>query len=105
MKLSQLVQKAIMDDFVPLVLGGDHSLGIGSVHGTLKGLQKKQEKDLDQMGVIWIDAHADINTPLTSVSGNIHGQSVAYILDELYQAKLVPMLKEFDWLHSEGRIG
>ena len=53
---------------LPLVLGGDHSLAIGSVSGSARGRS---------LGLIWIDAHADFNTAETTPSGNIHGMSVA----------------------------
>ncbi len=52
----------------PLVLGGDHSIAIGSIHGAAR--HKK-------LGVIWVDAHADFNTPETTPSGNIHGMPLA----------------------------
>jgi arginase len=60
----------------PLVLGGDHSMAIGTIAG-IAAHCKKQNK---RLGVIWIDAHADINTPETSPSGNIHGMPVAIAL-------------------------
>ncbi|MBW7461146.1 arginase family protein, partial [Paenibacillus sepulcri] len=53
----------------PLTIGGDHSIAIG----TIAGLCQHKKK----LGVIWIDAHADLNTPLTSPSGNMHGMSLA----------------------------
>jgi len=56
----------------PLVLGGDHSLAMGTVAGLLD--------ILGDVGVLWIDAHGDINTPETSPSGNIHGMPVAAML-------------------------
>ncbi len=56
----------------PLILGGDHSIAIGTVKGALK-----KNKNL---GLIWFDAHGDINTHKTSPSGNIHGMSVAALL-------------------------
>lgn len=52
------------------------SLGIGSVHG-----HAQQRPDL---GVIWVDAHCDLNTPLTSPSGNLHGQPVSFLIKELH---------------------
>lgn len=61
---------------VPLVLGGDHSLAIGSIAGA-SGFFARQRK---AMGLIWIDAHADMNTPETTPSGNIHGMSLAVAL-------------------------
>lgn len=54
----------------PIVLGGDHSIAMGSVTGTSRG---------GRIGVIWVDAHADFNTPETSPSGNIHGMPLAHL--------------------------
>ncbi len=62
------VATAIQQGHFPLVLGGDHSIAIGSIRGAAK--HKK-------LGVIWIDAHADFNTPETTPSGNIHGMPLA----------------------------
>ncbi len=58
----------------PLVLGGDHSIAMGSIAGVLDGR--------GDVGVLWIDAHGDINTPETTPSGNIHGMPVAAILGQ-----------------------
>jgi arginase len=60
---------------LPLVLGGDHSIAIGTVSGMARHFQKKNQS----MGLIWIDAHADMNTPETSPSGNVHGMPLACI--------------------------
>ncbi|HEX6435283.1 MAG TPA: arginase [Gemmatimonadales bacterium] len=60
----------------PLVLGGDHSIAIGTVSG-LAAFAHSQSKKL---GLLWIDAHGDINTPETSPSGNIHGMPLATLL-------------------------
>ena len=60
----------------PLVLGGDHSLSIGSVAAVADHYQPGG----DAIGVIWVDAHADMNRPETSPSGNIHGMSLAVLL-------------------------
>lgn len=67
--LAQTVNEVVQSKRFPLVLGGDHSIAIG----TLAGLAEHY----DNLGVIWYDAHGDINTPETSPSGNIHGMSVA----------------------------
>ena len=58
------------------MLGGDHSIAMGTVAGTAAHLR---EKDLD-LGLLWIDAHADLNTPETSPSGNVHGMPLAVLL-------------------------
>ena len=70
--LASKVSESIENSHIPLVLGGDHSIAIG----TLAGLGNKYEN----LGVIWFDAHADINTPDTTPSGNIHGMPLAVSL-------------------------
>jgi len=62
----------------PLVLGGDHSLAAGSVAGAATALAERGER----LGVIWLDAHGDLNTPTTSASGNVHGMPAAHLLGE-----------------------
>ncbi len=71
LSLAARVEAACQEGAFPLVLGGDHSLAIGSLAG-LKAFYGQKP-----WGVIWIDAHADFNTPETSPSGNIHGMSLA----------------------------
>lgn len=71
-KTADMVCKAIEDGTLPLVLGGDHSIALGSVTGTSKALKK--------IGLIWIDAHGDFNTEETTPSGNIHGMILAALL-------------------------
>lgn len=61
---------------VPVVLGGDHSIAIGTVSGVAEYHRAKGQK----IGLIWVDAHADMNTPATSPTGNIHGMPLATVL-------------------------
>ena len=61
---------------IPLVLGGDHSVSAGSVAGVATALAERGER----LGVIWLDAHADLNTPESSLSGNVHGMPLAHLL-------------------------
>lgn len=75
-KLTELVEQALDQGTFPLVLGGDHSLSIGSVAG-FANYYKQQGKEI---GLIWIDTHADANTPSTSPSNNPFGMSVAFLL-------------------------
>lgn len=75
-KLADQVEAALEAGSTPIVLGGDHSIAIGSVGG-LSAFHHKQDK---RVGVIWFDAHGDMNTPETSPSGNIHGMPFAAIL-------------------------
>jgi arginase len=60
----------------PVVLGGDHSLAAGSVAGAARAMQARSER----MGLVWVDAHGDINTAESSPSGNVHGMPVAHLL-------------------------
>ncbi|KIW61291.1 arginase [Exophiala xenobiotica] len=61
-----------------LTLGGDHSIAIGTIAGTAKAIRERYA-GRKEIGVIWVDAHADINTPETSESGNVHGMPVAFL--------------------------
>jgi arginase len=71
-KIAEKVDKIMKEGSFPLVLGGDHSIAIG----TLAGISKY----FKNLGVIWFDAHGDLNTPETSPSGNIHGMPLAVSL-------------------------
>ncbi len=75
-KLADEVEAALEAGSTPIILGGDHSIAIGSVAG-LSAFHRKREQNV---GVIWFDAHGDMNTPETSPSGNIHGMPFAAIL-------------------------
>jgi arginase len=72
-RLAREVQRTIRARFAPLVLGGDHSLAMGTVAGLSQYFRNRKAR----IGMIWIDAHADMNTPQTSPSGNIHGMPLA----------------------------
>jgi len=75
-RLAEMVEHAADKGKVPLVLGGDHSAAIGTVAGMSRHLHKNGKK----LGLLWIDAHADMNTPDSSPSGNIHGMPLACII-------------------------
>ena len=74
-ELGRLVEDVVRQGGFPLVLGGDHSIAIG----TLAGVRRARGRE---SGLIWVDAHGDINTPLTSPSGNVHGMPVSIALEE-----------------------
>ncbi|MGE0103807.1 MAG: arginase [Blastocatellales bacterium] len=74
--LAEKVEAALEIGSIPIILGGDHSIAIGSVSGLASFHNKREQK----VGVIWFDAHGDMNTPETSPSGNIHGMPFAAIL-------------------------
>ena len=72
------VERIMTKGHFPLVLGGDHSISVGTVSGIAAFCRARRKK----LGLLWIDAHGDINTPETSPSGNIHGMPVASLLGE-----------------------
>jgi arginase len=75
-KEAELVVKTLEQGMIPLVLGGDHSIAAGTVSGVAEFYRRQEQR----IGLIWIDAHSDINTPATSPSGNVHGMPLAAIL-------------------------
>lgn len=88
-RLSEAVRDIKMDGRVSVMLGGDHSLAIGSIHGHAAAV--------GPLAVVWVDAHADINTPLTTLTKNIHGQPMSYLLHELRSK--IPTLPNFSWIN------
>jgi arginase len=75
-RTAEAVLKTLEEGMTPLLLGGDHSLAVGSVSGVAEFYRRRGEK----IGLVWIDAHTDINTPETSPSGNVHGMPLAALL-------------------------
>jgi arginase len=75
-RLHHLALASLEADAFPLVLGGDHSLGAGSVAAAADWAHRRGHP----LGLIWVDAHADMNTPQTSESGNVHGMPLAALL-------------------------
>nr|ADA68869.1 arginase [Sinohyriopsis cumingii] len=86
--IADKVERVLRSEDICLGLGGDHSVAIGTIAGNAR-----VEPDLV---VLWIDAHADINTPMTSDSGNIHGMPLAFLVREL--ESYVTKLPGFEWL-------
>lgn len=96
--LSQQVYEHAKEGKFVLTLGGDHSIAIGSISGIAKAIRERLGGR--ELAVVWVDAHADINTPEISQSGNIHGMPVAF---------LTGLAKEenkdiFGWLEKEHLI-
>jgi len=71
--LAAMVEKSLEENMLPVVLGGDHSIAAGTLSGVAAHFKKKEKK----IGLIWLDAHGDINTPESSPSGNVHGMPLA----------------------------
>jgi arginase len=76
--LSKVAYELARDEHVPIFLGGDHSLAMGSIDGIARAYAEKG----NELFVLWLDAHPDFNTPSTSPSGNLHGMSLAFLCGE-----------------------
>lgn len=74
--LAEAVEKTLSEEMMPLVLGGDHSIAAGSVAGVSSFFRKQSKR----IGLIWLDAHGDVNIPETSPSGNVHGMPLASVM-------------------------
>lgn len=103
-KVSKAVSDSIKNNFFPVVISGDHS----SAGGTIAGI--KMAKPKSKLGVIWIDAHADLHTPYTTPSGNMHGMPLATAIGEDNTDMKVHQLddktvKLWDQLKSCGKAG
>lgn len=97
-RLSQQVYEHAREGRLVLTLGGDHSIGIGTVSGTAKAVRERLNGR--EMAVIWVDAHADINIPEDSDSGNIHGMPLAFLTGLAREEK-----KDiFGWLEEDHLI-
>ena len=83
MRLSQLIDRELRDDHFVLTIGGDHSLAAGTLGGTLS-----YDPDVK---IIWVDAHADINTPETSPTGHTHGMPLALAMNLINDPKISEM--------------
>jgi len=75
-RVAKAVEKVLQENHFAIVLSGDHSSALGSISGV------KAKYNSDQVGVVWIDAHADLHSPYTTPSGNVHGMPLAAALNE-----------------------
>src|SRR6185295_6640762 len=76
-KVYQTSLSSLDEGAMPLVLGGDHSIGAGSVAAAAEWARRTRQLPI---GLLWVDAHGDMNTPATSLSGNVHGMPLAALL-------------------------
>jgi arginase len=74
--LAEITERTLSDGYFPLVLGGDHSIAVGSCSGVSNFFRAQSKR----VGYLWLDAHGDMNTPESSPSGNIHGMPLAAII-------------------------
>lgn len=98
-RIADQVYRHAREGRLVLTLGGDHSIAIGTIGGSARAVRERFG-GAREVAVIWVDAHADINTPETSSSGNIHGMPVSFLLG---------LVKEedeelFGWLGEKNRI-
>jgi arginase len=77
-EISDRVRQALNEGLLPIVLGGDHALAMGSINGVAAHCEANDR----ELFVLWLDAHADFNTPQTSPSGNMHGMPLAMLCRE-----------------------
>jgi len=75
-RLAEKIRAVVRRGHFPLVLGGDHSIAVGTVSGIVAHARTRRKN----VGLLWVDAHSDINTPRTSPSGNVHGMPLAALL-------------------------
>ncbi len=75
-KAAEMVLATLKEGVTPVILGGDHSIAVGSVSGVAEFYRQRNQ----QVGLLWFDAHSDMNTPETSPSGNVHGMPLGALL-------------------------
>src|SRR5215475_13940805 len=102
-KHAETVFKTLEAGKFPLVLGGDHSVAAGTVAGVAEFFRQQRRVQEQKIGLIWIDAHADINTPETSPSGNVHGMPLAAIMG-LGPAELADIYGFKPKVHAENCV-
>ncbi|KAL2262349.1 hypothetical protein VTK26DRAFT_1622 [Humicola hyalothermophila] len=96
-RIAEQVHAQAREGRLVLTLGGDHSIAIGTIAGTAKAVRERLGREI---AVIWVDAHADINTPETSGSGNVHGMPLAFLTGLARDDNE----EFFGWLTDEHRI-
>ena len=102
-RVSKAVKETIKNNFFPVIISGDHSTSGGTIAGI------KAAKPHSRLGIIWIDAHADLHTPYTTPSGNLHGMPIAAsIADDNKESKVhdpdEKTLKQWEQLKNFGKI-
>jgi len=93
-RVKKVTQETLEDNFFPLILSGDHSSALGSMAGIKAAYPNKR------LGVVWIDAHADLHSPYSTPSGNVHGMPLAAALghdNSAYQVNSVSKQTKLDW--------
>ncbi|HNE80978.1 MAG TPA: arginase, partial [Flavobacteriales bacterium] len=97
--LAYEVYKFLRSNIFPMVIGGDHSIAIGSISGT------KMAFPHERLGVVWIDAHADLHSPWTTPSGNVHGMPLALLMNIEKKGRNKPRVFTLDTWDRLRKIG
>jgi arginase len=97
--LAYEVYKYLRNNVFPIVVGGDHSIAIGSVSGTKMAFPDQR------LGVVWIDAHADLHSPWTTPSGNVHGMPLALLMHIEKKGRNRPRVFTMDTWDRLRKIG
>ncbi|HMC96183.1 MAG TPA: arginase, partial [Flavobacteriales bacterium] len=97
--LAYEVYKYLRNSVFPIVVGGDHSIAIGSVSGTKMAFPEQR------LGIVWIDAHADMHTPWTTPSGNVHGMPLALLMHIEKKGRNRPRVYTMDTWDRLRKIG
>lgn len=97
--LAYEVYKFLRSNIFPMVIGGDHSIAIGSVSGT------KMAFPNERLGVVWIDAHADLHSPWTTPSGNVHGMPLSLLMNIEKKGRNKPRVFTMDTWDRLRKIG
>ncbi|MEO8588361.1 MAG: arginase [Flavobacteriales bacterium] len=97
--LAYEVYKYLRNSVFPIIVGGDHSIAIGSVSGTKMAFPEQR------LGVVWIDAHADMHTPWTTPSGNVHGMPLALLMHIEKKGRNRPRVYTMDTWDRLRKIG
>ncbi|MBL7963486.1 MAG: arginase [Flavobacteriales bacterium] len=97
--LAYEVYKFLRNNMFPIVIGGDHSIAIGSVSGT------RMAYPTERLGVVWIDAHADLHSPWTTPSGNVHGMPLALLMHIEKKGRNRPRVFTMDTWDHLRKIG
>lgn len=96
-RIANTVEGEIWAGRFPLIVGGDHSIAIGSLAGILRARPDS--------GILWVDAHADLNTPEMSESGNMHGMPIGLLMEGLMEGDCCASIPGLEWLDDDDAHG
>lgn len=98
--LSDRVYQSLLSSRFPFVVGGDHSLAMGSIAGSARYFFERDQR----LGVVWFDAHGDINTPATTLTGHLHGMPLAFLLGQCFPELAQSQRAPFPAVRAENTV-